>query len=58
MSLIEDAYEKTISDSHGLPYLEKLTQTNPVLAEKLAREKWGKSAKELILDTKRKFANE
>ena len=56
-SLIEEAYSKTIDDNFGLPYFENLSKTNPELADKLAKEKWGKrDAKELILDTKRTLA--
>lgn len=55
-ALIEEAYAKTIDDNFGLPYFENLSKSNPDLANKLAQEKWGKNAKELILDTKRKLA--
>lgn len=55
-SLIEEAYSKTIDDNFGLPYFENLSKTNPDLANKLAKDKWGKSAKELILDSKRTLA--
>lgn len=57
-SLIEEAYSKTVDDNFGLPYFENLAKTNPDLADKLAKDKWGKKdAKELILDTKRKLAD-
>lgn len=55
-NLIEEAYQKTIDDNFGLPYLENLAKTNPDIANKLTKEKWGKSAKELILQTKRERA--
>lgn len=57
-ALMEDAFEKIQSNDHGLPYLEKLAETNPSLADKVSKQHWGKSAKELILDTKRKLAEE
>lgn len=55
-ALIEEAYAKTIDDNFGLPYFENLSKNNPELANKLAKEKWGKTAKDLILDTKRELA--
>jgi SHS2 domain-containing protein len=56
-NLIDEAYQKTIDDNFGLPYFENLAKTNPDIANKLAKEKWGKSARELILDTKRERAS-
>lgn len=56
--LVEDAFEKIQSDEYGLAYLEKLAQSNPKLAEKVTRKYWDKGPKELILETKRKLAEE
>jgi hypothetical protein len=56
-TLIEEAYSKTIDENFWLPYFENLTRSNPDLANKIAKEKWGKKdAKHLILDTKRQLA--
>jgi hypothetical protein len=57
-NLIEEAYLKVVDDNFGLPYLENLAKSNPDIANKLTKEKWGKSAKELILQTKRERASD
>lgn len=56
-ALIDEAYAKTVDDNFGLPYFENLAKSNPDLANKLAKQYWSKSAKELILDTKRNLAD-
>lgn len=56
-SLVEEVYSKTCDDNFGLPYFEKIMQTNPEIAEKVAKEKWGTSAKKLVLETKRGMAD-
>jgi hypothetical protein len=57
-SLIEEVYSKTVDDKFGLPYFENLYKTNPDIADKVAQDKWQKSAKELILETKRTLADQ
>lgn len=57
-SLIEEVYSKTQQDGFGLEYFEKLAKDNPDIAEKVAQEKWKKTAKALILETKRGLAND
>lgn len=56
--LVEEAFSKTVDDNFGLPYFENLAKTNPDLAEKVAKTNWQMTAKELILDTKRKLADD
>jgi hypothetical protein len=55
-SLVEEVYEKAIDEKYGLPYFEKLMKSDAKLAEKVAQDKWWKSAKEIILDSKRALA--
>lgn len=57
-SLLEEVYEKAIDEKFGLDYFENFYKTNPSLADKLATEKWGKSAKKIILETKRDLAKD
>lgn len=57
-SLLEEVYEKAIDEKFGLDYFENFYKTNPSLADKLATEKWGKSAKNIILETKRDLAKD
>lgn len=57
-SLVEEVYSKIIDDNFGLPYLEKLMVTHPDIAERVAKERWGTSAKKLVLETKRSMAGE
>ncbi len=56
-ALVEEAYSKAVDDAFGLPYFENLAKTNPELADRVAKEKWGKkSAKEVVMAEKRKRA--
>lgn len=57
-SLLEEVYAKAIDEKFGLDYFENFYKTNPSLADKLANEKWGKSAKNIILETKRDLAKD
>lgn len=57
-TLIEETYSKITSNEFWLPYFETLYKTNPKLADKVAKEKWdGKTAKQLILETKKQLAD-
>jgi len=57
-NLLEEAYSKTIDDNYWLPYFENLAKNNPELADKLAKDKWNTTAKELIFDTKKGLADD
>lgn len=53
---IESVYEKAIQSKYGVDYFEEVYKTDPDLANKVAKEKWGKSAKEMIREVKKQEA--
>lgn len=57
-SLIDEVYEKALDANYWLSYFEKLFNTDSKLADEVAKSKWNKSAKQLILESKRELAEQ
>lgn len=57
-TLINEVHNKVQDENYWLTYFEDLYNSNPELADKYSKEYWNMNAKNLIIETKRQFANE
>jgi len=53
---IDLIYEKAMDEKYWLPYFEEIVKTDPKLADKVAKEKWWMTAKQVIKQSKQELA--